>query len=611
MTRTITEFRVFIATPGGLSEERKAFREELRNYNDSDALRRGISFSPVGWEDTLAGARRRPQSLINEDLVGCDAFVMVLWDRWGSPPSLDGPYTSGCEEEFHLALECLEDANRPMCDALVFFKAVAPRQLADPGPQLQGVLDFKRKLETEKHVLYKTFDEQVAFRKLLDQHLGKWLYQIESGVSPEPQTADASPHHPLPSKDSLSGRPDLDYAERLANEGKLTDAEAIFAKAIVSDGDIESFDRYGQFLRRVGRLAQAAVMYRQVLDVASPDRSDWMAIAYNHLGQIQQIRGDLKQAESLHRLALGLYQELGIKGGMADVYGNLGLICEAHGQLQEAEKMQRQALEMHEQAGSCRGMAKALDSLGLIYETRGELKDAEEMHRKALILHEQEGSAEGMAAAHNNIGLIYKQRGDLEEAESMFRNAIKINERLGRNRGLAIAYNNVGLILQELGKLDEAERMHQAALRINKEVASREGKGATYDSLGILCCRRGKLEEAERRHRQALALFEILEYPEGVAEALDHLGVVYRKRGRFLDAEGMHRDALGIYRKVGRREGKAEAFVNLGRTLQEQGNLEEAMSAWIQARTHYARLGVSKKTNEIDEIVDSLKQDLE
>ncbi len=77
-------YRIFIATPGGLEPERRSFRRVIGEYNDTDALRRGVMFFPVGWEDTLGGMGR-PQALINKDLRECDYFVLVLWDRWGSP----------------------------------------------------------------------------------------------------------------------------------------------------------------------------------------------------------------------------------------------------------------------------------------------------------------------------------------------------------------------------------------------------------------------------------------------------------------------------------------------------------------------------------------------
>ena len=58
-------------------------RDVIEKYNSEDAIRRGVVFIPVGWELTLGGLGR-PQAIINQDLEECDAFVLVLHDRWGS-----------------------------------------------------------------------------------------------------------------------------------------------------------------------------------------------------------------------------------------------------------------------------------------------------------------------------------------------------------------------------------------------------------------------------------------------------------------------------------------------------------------------------------------------
>ncbi len=183
MADSITRYKVFIASPGGLQDERQAFRDTIREYNEEiDQQRRDVTFMPVGWEETLGG-HGRPQSLINEDIIACDYFILLLWDRWGSPPDTPGQdrYSSACEEEFALALECLENPAKPMREVLIFFKAVAPAQLADPGPQLSQVLDFKRQLEREKMHFFTTFDEMAVFQQQQRRHLAKWVHAHEAG----------------------------------------------------------------------------------------------------------------------------------------------------------------------------------------------------------------------------------------------------------------------------------------------------------------------------------------------------------------------------------------------------------------------------------------------
>jgi hypothetical protein len=98
--KSLTQYRVFIASPSGLDEERKHFRQKLAKFSAWHAEPVGVMFHPVGWEE-IVGGPGRPQQLINDALKECDYAVFILHDRWGSSPGSD-PYTYGVEEEWYL-----------------------------------------------------------------------------------------------------------------------------------------------------------------------------------------------------------------------------------------------------------------------------------------------------------------------------------------------------------------------------------------------------------------------------------------------------------------------------------------------------------------------------
>lgn len=180
MSQMVQHYRVFVAAPAGLEAERTTFIEALREYNEMDALSRNVHFDPVAWE-AVPGGIGRPQAIINRDLETCDYFILLLADRWGSKPSKDADsrFSSGSEEEFNLAMECVADHNRPMKDVVIFFKAVHPKQLGDPGVDLARVLDFRKALEESKEHFYMTFDEGSVFRQQLKILLARWVREHE------------------------------------------------------------------------------------------------------------------------------------------------------------------------------------------------------------------------------------------------------------------------------------------------------------------------------------------------------------------------------------------------------------------------------------------------
>lgn len=131
MPKSLTQYRVFIGSPGGLDVERECFRNKLEKFSVLHAEPQGVLFHPVGWEHTLGGVGQ-PQTLINEDLKQCDYAVFVLHDRWGSPTG--GGYTSGTEAEWALAEE-LYKSNRILNIAL-FLKMSIPVSYVIPASSL-------------------------------------------------------------------------------------------------------------------------------------------------------------------------------------------------------------------------------------------------------------------------------------------------------------------------------------------------------------------------------------------------------------------------------------------------------------------------------------------
>lgn len=99
MSNSREVLKVFIASPGDLSDERKRARIVVDEINRTVGRTFDVQVDLIGWEDTLPGAGR-PQALINQDVDACDLFVGMLWQRWGQAT---GEFSSGFEEEFERA----------------------------------------------------------------------------------------------------------------------------------------------------------------------------------------------------------------------------------------------------------------------------------------------------------------------------------------------------------------------------------------------------------------------------------------------------------------------------------------------------------------------------
>jgi hypothetical protein len=148
--------KVFLASPGDLSDERRAAKIVVDEFNKLWADTLGYHVELVGWEDTVS-RYGRPQELINQDLDLCELFIGMMWKKWGTPPSVEGEYTSGFEEEFERSIRKRTQEARPEISLL--FKQVAPDLLNDPGDELRKVMVFKERIIARKTVLFETFSD--------------------------------------------------------------------------------------------------------------------------------------------------------------------------------------------------------------------------------------------------------------------------------------------------------------------------------------------------------------------------------------------------------------------------------------------------------------------
>ena len=233
-----------------------------------------------------------------------------------------------------MAMECYEDSDLSMRQIVMMFKAVDPKQLSDPGPQLQKVLDFKGRVEQEKEHLFHSFDTIEFFCELLRRHLGQWLRDYEAGETgrvekPTPPPSGAGSEGMevealLESAASMALDSFISDAWSLADEGRLSEAEVEFSKAIVGGNDPAAFIEYGRYLVRGGRLDQAMVMFERARAISEEQGEEaGMASAYGSLGNVLWTQSELDGAEEMYRTSLEAWQKLGVPHRVAQVQGLL------------------------------------------------------------------------------------------------------------------------------------------------------------------------------------------------------------------------------------------------------------------------------------------------
>src|SRR5216683_363056 len=131
-------YRVLIASPSDLAEERAAVAATITEWNAQHAAAESVVLLPVAWETHATPATGvRPQGEINRQLVDdADILVGMFWTRMGAPT---GVAESGTVEE----IDRFVGAGKP---AMLYFS----RRPIDPG-----------RIDPDQHGRVRVFEERM------------------------------------------------------------------------------------------------------------------------------------------------------------------------------------------------------------------------------------------------------------------------------------------------------------------------------------------------------------------------------------------------------------------------------------------------------------------
>lgn len=511
MAITITGLRIFISSPSGLDSERAALRDSILNFNEHFAYDEGVAFIPTGWE-LVPGSVGRPQEKINAEVCKADFMVLMLWDRWGSPTASDEAFSSGTQEEFEIALQCIGNPKAPMRDMLVLFKAVDEHQLRDPGPQLSRVLDFKTKLEQSKQLLFHTVDTLEDIKRHLEQNLRNWMRL--RGEKEAKEISIPSIKEFIYSFDPLPAQELLKRANELESNGMITQAEAALAQAISSD-DPESLLQYARFMRRTGRLDGSFIVNKKLLSLSRFIASDDPAIIAQraevlaNMGLIRRKQGLFHDSRMLLQEAVQTARASGLLGRKVLGYAldNLGLTLIRFGDLPGSRGIHEEALQVRRTAGDRQGEAYSLINLSRLAKHVGDLPGAVKQAREALSLLQSENDEPGIANASSLLGEILVAQRSLSEAKACFEQALIINERRRNSDGISVVSVQLGRLSMELGDFECANKFAQRSREVSLQSSNQEGISVSLRLLGQIKHREGDLNQSLNYLMQAISIF--------------------------------------------------------------------------------------------------------
>ncbi len=178
------EFRIFIAAPAEVVEQRKAVFAVVAKLNDDPLLRNRVSLRTISWSGPSGTvpmlARLDPQEAISQNLprpCDCDFVVVILGSHLGHPlpdryaEELGLHEVTGTEWEYYDAMRGSDRAVHPT-EVLLY------RRRGDAAEDARGrrLVEFFQKLDDLKRG-YNKFDATADFAASFEHHLRSLVAQ--------------------------------------------------------------------------------------------------------------------------------------------------------------------------------------------------------------------------------------------------------------------------------------------------------------------------------------------------------------------------------------------------------------------------------------------------
>ncbi len=219
----------------------------------------------------------------------------------------------------------------------------------------------------------------------------------------------------------------------------------------------------GRVILTMGRLGEANALLTEALQLARTHQERISeAASLMGLAILAHLRGDARQAVSLHHEVIALRQALGDPVSEA-VRRHLAMHYLRQGNLAEAERELQLASALRRQHGAKSDSAFILRALAEVYLARGELLTAAGYAERA-VADVPEHDAIARATHVATLGMVRAAQGRREDAEELFTQSLAVLENGEYRIDLALALWKYAEALRMLKQSERARRMLERAL---------------------------------------------------------------------------------------------------------------------------------------------------
>jgi tetratricopeptide (TPR) repeat protein len=361
----------------------------------------------------------------------------------------------------------------------------------------------------------------------------------------------------------------LDYSKRAGDRALATfalhEARNFYEKSLDVLTKIDSLDgadaieaallvKLGKVNNLLGDWKEALNHFKEAYKLCN-EGSKERAEASMAIGEVQMARGLRQEATDWFNRAIGIFENVGDAGGVAESYLGLAWIHWKGGDRKKVLECAERTIEEAERIGNNRLVGKAYLTLGNVHSELTDYHDTGlDYMKKALERFDPVLDLDQIIRVHNNLGSVLTNLGRFDEAMEHLETCLGKSRETGNVNFEGMAIANMAHVRLKTGDRKEASKLFDEALRIFEKVEENYMIAIVYYHKGQIAREDGDLNTAETFLNIALADLEDLDFPIGKAFTMLEYGLLLKDRKKFEEGRKYLEGALVILKVLGHRE---------------------------------------------------------
>ncbi|RMH87256.1 MAG: tetratricopeptide repeat protein [Calditrichaeota bacterium] len=311
------------------------------------------------------------------------------------------------------------------------------------------------------------------------------------------------------------------------------------------------------------------------------------------MGLIARARNNLDEAVQFLQRALGIFEEVDDRPGLAEACCTLGEVYLSQGERELAYRRLSDSMELYRLLEDWPNVARVMYKLIDLNIKRGEWDQVFAYYQQLLEIHQRLENPAGQAEVHRNLGKFLEERGDWDQAIEHYHTSLSLWETLDNRPEVGRTYRHIGNVYRLKEEWEQAVGYYQKALDIFESEKETTELGQLYDELGSVYHSCGEYSLALGFYQKAREIFTQFEDTEGLAATLIRIGTVYRDQEEWEQALDIYEKALTYREENGDPRGVAEVYARVGDVYRLSGDMEQAMEVYTRATDILEQVGDS------------------